>query len=82
MDCLYNVEIPESGLFCVLYLSQIVTWYNELKYLLDLEMVLNSLISIIILSQEEKASKQVTTFCENIVKAPLPEKYGIIKLRM
>jgi len=60
LDCLYNVEIPES----------------------DLEMVLNSLISIIILSQEEKASKQVTTFCENIVKAPLPEKYGIIKLRI
>ena len=45
-------------------------------------MVLNSLVSLIIISSDEKISKLVTTFCESIVKAPIPEKFGIVKLRM
>ena len=48
----------------------------------DLEMVLNSLLSLIIISPPEKITKLVTTFCESIVKAQLPEKFGIIKLRV
>jgi len=45
-------------------------------------MVLNSLLSLIIISPPEKITKLVTTFCESIVKAQLPEKFGIIKLRV
>lgn len=48
----------------------------------DLETVLNSLVSLIIISSDEKISKLVTTFCESIVKAPLSEKFGIVKLRV
>lgn len=48
----------------------------------DLEMVLNSLLSLIIISPDEKLSKLVTTFCESIVKAQLAEKFGIVKLRI
>jgi len=48
----------------------------------DLEMVLNSLLSLIIISPEEKLSKLVTTFCESVVKAQLPESFGIVKLRI
>lgn len=48
----------------------------------DLEMVLNSLLSLIIISPIEKISKLVTTFCESIVKAQLHERFGIIKLRV
>jgi len=47
----------------------------------DLEVVLNSLISLVIISTNEKLSKLVTTLCESIVKAPLAEKFGIVKLR-
>lgn len=48
----------------------------------DLEMVLNSLVSLIIISPEEKLSKLVTTFCESIVKAQLPENFDLMKLRI
>ncbi len=47
-----------------------------------MEMVLNSLLSLIIISPDDKISKLVTTFCESVVKAPLSEKFGIVKLRM
>lgn len=45
-------------------------------------MVLNSLISLVIISPSDKISKLVTTLCESIVKAQLQEKFGIIKLRV
>jgi len=48
----------------------------------DLEMVFNSLLSLIIISPVEKITKLVTTFCESVVKAQLPEKFGITKLRV
>lgn len=48
----------------------------------DLEMVLNSLLSLIIISPLDRISKLVTTFCDSIVKAQLPERFGIIKLRV
>lgn len=48
----------------------------------DLEMVLNSLLSLIIISPSDRISKLVTTFCESIVKAQLHERFGIIKLRV
>jgi len=48
----------------------------------DLEMVLNSLISLVIISPSDKISKLVTTLCESIVKAQLHERFGIIKLRV
>lgn len=48
----------------------------------DLEMVLNSLLSLIIISPIDKISKLVTTFCESIVKAQLHERFGIVKLRV
>ena len=48
----------------------------------DLEMALNSLLSLIIISPEEKITKLVTTFCESVVKAQLPEKFGVVKLRV
>jgi translation initiation factor 3 subunit M len=47
----------------------------------DLEVILNSLISLVIISTNEKLSKLVTALCESIVKAPLAEKFGIVKLR-
>lgn len=43
---------------------------------------MNSLLSLIIISPEDKVSKLVTKFCESIVKAPLPERFGLVKLRM
>lgn len=49
----------------------------------DLEMVLNSLLSLIIISPLDRISKLVTTFCESIVKAQLAnERFGIVKLRV
>lgn len=48
----------------------------------DLEMVLNSLISLVIISPSDKISKLVTTLCESIVKAQLHERFKIIKLRV
>lgn len=48
----------------------------------DIEMVLNSLLSLIIISPVDKISKLVTTFCDSIVKAQLHERFGIIKLRV
>jgi len=48
----------------------------------DLEMVLNSLLSLIIISPIDRISKLVTTFCDSIVKAQLHEIFGIIKLRV
>lgn len=45
-------------------------------------MVLNSLLSLIIISPVDKISKLVTTFCDSIVKAQLHERFGIIKLRV
>jgi len=48
----------------------------------DLEMVLNSLVSLVIISPSDKISKLVTTLCESIVKAQLHERFGIIKLRV
>lgn len=48
----------------------------------DLEMVLNSLLSLIIISPIEKILKLVTIFCESIVKAQLHERFGIVKLRV
>lgn len=48
----------------------------------DLEMVLNSILSLIIISPLDKISKLVTTFCESVVKAQLHEKFSIVKLRV
>ncbi len=45
-------------------------------------MVLNSLLSLVIISSDEKISKLVTTFCESVVRAQLPERFGVVKLRM
>lgn len=56
--------------------------YNADVQEADLEMVLNSLLSLIIISPPEKITKLVTTFCESVVKAHLHEKFGIVKLRV
>lgn len=48
----------------------------------DLEMVLNSLLSLIIISPIDRISKLVTTFCESIVKTKLHERFDIVKLRV
>jgi len=48
----------------------------------DLEIVLNSLLSLIIISPDEKITKLVTTFCESVLKAQLPERFGFVKLRI
>lgn len=56
--------------------------YNSELTEAELEMVLNSLLSLIIISSDEKISKLVTTFCESIEKAPLAEHFGIVKLRI
>jgi len=45
-------------------------------------MVLNSLLSLVIISPPDKITKLVTTFCESIVRAQLPERFGIVKLRV
>lgn len=45
-------------------------------------MVLNSLLSLIIISPVEKITKLVTTFCESVVKAQLHERFGVVKLRV
>ncbi len=48
----------------------------------DLEMVLNSLLSLIIISPIDRISKLVTTFCESIVNTKLPDRFDIVKLRV
>lgn len=56
--------------------------YNSDPQEADLEMVLNSLLSLIIISPLDRISKLVTTFCESIVKAQLSEKFSNVKLRV
>lgn len=56
--------------------------YNSDVQETELEMVLNSLVSLIIISSAEKISKLVTTFCESIVNAQLSEKFSVVKLRI
>ena len=47
-----------------------------------METVLNSILSLIIDTPAERSSKLVTTFCESILKAQLPERFGLVKLRV
>jgi translation initiation factor 3 subunit M len=56
--------------------------YNSDMPEADLEMVLNSLLSLIIISPIDKIFKLVTTFCESIVKTKLHERFDIVKLRV
>ncbi len=56
--------------------------YNSDMPETELEMVLNSLLSLIIISPTDKISKLVTTFCESIVKTQLHERFDIVKLRV
>jgi hypothetical protein len=51
-------------------------------YSVDLETVLNSILSLIIETSADKSSRLVTTFCESIVKVQLPERFGLVKLRV
>jgi hypothetical protein len=45
-------------------------------------MVLNSLLSLIIISSVENISKLVSTFCDSIVKAQLSDAFSNVKLRV
>lgn len=50
---------------------------------IELEMVLNSLLSLIIISVDDEMTKLVSSFCESVVKANLSvEKFGIVKLKV
>lgn len=70
---------------CCLYMAPTAT-ESELE---SLEIVLNSLLSLIIISPDEN-SKLVTTFCESILKSSNPNvnnpyqqhRFGLIKLRV
>ena len=85
LDSLYNSDSltePGSFIYYNIYfklMGKLITFEIINK---DMEMVLNSLLSLIIISPDDKISKLVTTFCESVVKAPLSERFGIVKLRM
>jgi translation initiation factor 3 subunit M len=51
-------------------------------YSVDLETVLNSILSSIIETSVDKSYRLVTTFCVSFVKAQLPERFGLVKLRV
>ncbi len=50
--------------------------------LLEMEMFLNSVMSLILLVPEDKINRPILNFSEAIVNANLPEKYGPMKLRV
>jgi hypothetical protein len=81
LDCLYSSDCSESGLNLKWKLDSVRLELTRLIFV-DLEMVLNSLISLIIISSDEKIAKFVTTFCESIVGAQLVDKFGLVKLRV
>lgn len=80
-----NLSDLIKNIDCCLY-STTAANEGELE---DLETVLNSLLSLIIISPDEN-SKLVTTFCESILKAATPptssqyyqHRFGLIKLRV
>ncbi|CAF1358192.1 unnamed protein product [Adineta steineri] len=62
---------------------------NELRNVLketiaegEMEMFLNSVMSLILLVPEDKINRPIASFSEAIVNANLPEKYGPMKLRV
>jgi translation initiation factor 3 subunit M len=48
----------------------------------DLEMVLNSILSLIVFAPEDRIARLVEKFCDSIAKAALPERYHLVKLRV
>ncbi|CAF0871203.1 unnamed protein product [Rotaria sordida] len=48
----------------------------------DMEMFLNSVMSLILVVPEDKINRPILNFSEAIVNANLPEKYGPIKIRV
>jgi translation initiation factor 3 subunit M len=48
----------------------------------EMEMFLNSIMSLILLVPEDKINRPILNFSEAIVNANLPEKYGPMKLRV
>lgn len=51
-------------------------------WVLEMEMFLNSVMSLILLVPEDKINRPILNFSESIINANLPEKYGPMKLRM
>jgi hypothetical protein len=54
---------------------------NSFDYL-EMEMFLNSVMSLILVVPEDKINRPILNFSEAIVNANLPEKYGPMKLRV
>lgn len=64
--------------------KEIVRWFdgwNKFDYL-EMEMFLNSVMSLILVVPEDKINRPILNFSESIVNANLPEKYGPMKIRM
>jgi hypothetical protein len=50
--------------------------------IIEMEMFLNSIMSLILLVPEDKINRPILNFSEAIVNANLSEKYGPMKLRV
>jgi len=72
--------IPEGGKQRI-FLSLIFLEKKNIC-LLEMEMFLNSVMSLILLVPEDKINRPILNFSEAIVNANLPEKYGPMKLRV
>ncbi len=84
LNSVYSAEISESGLYWFPRSSVFLAENSEnfWENIQDLGMVLNSILSLIVTSAADKISKLVTVFCDKIVSAQLPERCGIVKLRV
>lgn len=71
-------SIPEGGRFAWHSSS---AWSKTIARL-EMEMFLNSVMSLILVVPEDKINKPVLNFSEAIVNANLPERYGPMKLRV
>jgi hypothetical protein len=54
---------------------------NDFNYL-EMEMFVNSVMSLILVVPEDKINRPILNFSEAIVNANLPEKYGPMKVRV
>jgi hypothetical protein len=74
-------SIAEGGQYAV-DLTRRPTGPNPSRCRLEMEMFLNSVMSLILAVPEDKINRPILNFSEAIVNGNLPEKYGPMKIRV
>ena len=57
-------------------------FFFNFSFATEMEMFLNSVMSLILLVPEDKINRPILNFSEAIVDANLPDKYGPMKIRL